>query len=98
MTSEILQGFLITIILVLLTVNFVAVPSGPLRSGSMRPTLEYGDNVLIEKISWKLGLRPLQPGALGCHELSREDALKSRSLKVLIECKKSANLVGLHHS
>ncbi len=28
----------------------------------MEATIQPGDNVLIEKISWKLGLRPLQPG------------------------------------
>jgi len=46
----------------LIVAMFVVAQSGPLRSGSMQPTIEYGDNVLIEKISWKLGLRPLQAG------------------------------------
>lgn len=43
-------------------VNSVVVASGGLRSSSMAPTIQPGDNVLIEKISWKLGLRPLQAG------------------------------------
>ncbi len=28
----------------------------------MKPTMQRGDNFLIEKISWKLGLRSLKPG------------------------------------
>jgi signal peptidase I len=53
--------FIFSIAAVMLT-TFVVIPSGILQSSSMAPTIQPGDNVLIEKISWKVGLRPLQPG------------------------------------
>jgi len=45
-------------------------------SGSMEPTIQAGDIFLIEKISWKLGLRPLQPGDIISFEFKDGRAAK----------------------
>lgn len=57
-----LEQIVIGIILGLLVINFVVAQHVIEPTHSMNPALLGGERVLVDKISFRLGLRPLRPG------------------------------------